>query len=364
VKIFAFEYTSGGGLFEHPLPDSMLRQGAIMHRALISDLLAIADVEVITMRDARLPALDLPRSMRVVPVRGAGLCAACFDECVQGADAVWLVAPECGGILEYYSRKVLNSRRILLGCAADAVQLAASKCDTARWLAAAGIAVVATHASDATLPDCPGPWVVKPADGAACIDTRLFSGVQKALSWIAQQKAGAVRVVDVTGAANVANVADVADVADLAVPGDYVLQPFVAGQVCSLSLLCCDGAAQLLSCNVQRIAVRDNQFHFLGSTVNAIADVDGELARVARRIASAIPGLWGYVGVDVILTLQGIVVLEVNPRMTTSFAGLRAAIRRNPAQLVLDLLTTPLALVHPAFDAVVVSVDVDAFDIG
>lgn len=332
----------------------MLRQGAIMHRALISDLLAIADVEIITMRDARLPALDLPRSVRVVPVRGAGLCAACFDECVQGADAVWLVAPECGGILEYYSRKVVNSGRILLGCAADAVQLAASKCDTARWLAAAGIAVVATHASDAALPDCPGPWVVKPADGAACINTRLFGGVQRARSWIAQQKAGAARAGDVAGAA---------DIVDIAVHGDYVLQPFVTGQACSLSLLCCDGAAQLLSCNVQRIAVRDNQFHFLGSTVNGIADVDGELARVARRIAAAIPGLWGYVGVDVMLTLHGIVVLEVNPRMTTSFAGLRAAIRRNPAQLVLDMLTTPLALVHPAFDAVVVSVDADAFGI-
>jgi predicted ATP-grasp superfamily ATP-dependent carboligase len=347
VKIFVFEYTSGGGLQDHALPDALMRQGAIMHRALIADLLAINDVEVITMRDAGLPALDLRRSARIVPVRGSGACIECFDACVQGADAVWLVAPECGGILEQLSRKVEASGRILLGCEPDAVHLAASKLDTAQRLADAGIAVVATHASEARLPDGPGAWIVKPSHGAACINTRIFSGVQKAWSWIADQDGGAARGSEAAGDA---------------ARGGYVLQPFAAGQACSLSLLCCDGAVQVLSCNVQRVAVRDNQFHFLGSTVNGIVDVDGELASLARRIVAAIPGLWGYVGVDVIRTLQGIVVLEVNPRMTTSFAGLHAAIKRNPAQLVLDLLAAPLALVQPAFDAVVVSVDADAFD--
>ena len=346
VKIFAFEYTSGGGLFEHPLPDSLMRQGAIMHRALISDLLAIDDVELITMRDARLPALDVRRSARIVPVRGAGTCIACFDACVKEADAVWLVAPECGGILEHLSRKVEASGRILLGSEADAVHLAGSKLGTARRLADAGIAVVATHASEATLPDGPGAWIVKPAHGAGCINTRIFSGVQKAWSWIAEQNGGAAA----------------GETAGEATRDDYVLQPFAAGQACSLSLLCCDGAVHVLSCNVQRVAVRDNQFHFLGSTVNGIVDLDGELASLARRIVAAIPGLWGYVGVDLIRTLQGIVVLEVNPRMTTSFAGLHAAIKRNPAQLVLDLLAAPLAPVTPVFDAVVVSVDAEAFD--
>ena len=343
VKIFAFEYTSSVGLFEHLLPESLMRQGTIMHGALIADLLLIADVELITMRDARLPVADLPPSVRVVPVRGSGPgpCMACFDECVQGADAVWLVAPECGGILEHLSRKVASSGRILLGSAAHAVRLAGNKLLTVRALAAAGVPVAPTYVPADGLPDAVQPWVVKPIEGAACLDTRLFNSSQRALAWIA------------------------ATVAQQCCQNNrhYVLQPFIAGQACSLSLLCCRGAVHVLSCNVQRIAVRDNQFHFLGSTVNGIVDVDGELASLARRIVAAIPGLWGYVGVDLIRSAHGPVVLEVNPRMTTSFAGLHAAIGCNPAQLVLDLLDRPLALSPPVFKRVVVSVDADAFDI-
>ncbi len=348
-------------MFEHALPGSLLRQGAIMHAALLADLAAIPGVELTTLRDARLPLADLPPSVRVIPVQRCGAqnveqnierhvephLAQHFDDCLQDADAVWLLAPECGAILERLTRKV-QGRRILLGSGADAVRLAGNKLLAVRALAAAGIPVAPTYALSDLLPDAIQPWVVKPIRGAACLDTRLFSSHHKARAWIA----GAIAQQRFQG--------DGEDGGD----GDYVLQPFIAGQACSLSLLCCHGAARLLSCNLQRVAVRDNQFHFLGSTVNGIIDVDGKLVSLARRIGAAMPGLWGYVGVDLILTANAVVVLEVNPRMTTSFAGLHTAIGCNPAQLVLDLLDRPLSLSQPAFKRIVVSVDADAFDSG
>ena len=51
-----------------------------------------------------------------------------------------------------------------------------------------------------------------------------------------------------------------------------------------------------------------------------------------------LPGLAGYVGMDVIVDDGRVTVLEINPRLTTSYAGLHRAIGRNPAGLVLDLL--------------------------
>jgi len=60
--------------------------------------------------------------------------------------------------------------------------------------------------------------------------------------------------------------------------------------------------------------------------------------QIASAVAAAIPGLWGYVGVDLIEGPDGPVVLEINPRLTTSYAGLRDAVGVNPAGLVLDLL--------------------------
>lgn len=332
LKIFAFEYTSGGGLTDQELPYSLMRQGEMMHRALLADLMAIPDVKVITTRDSRLPRLDLPQSALVIPVHGK--FAQRFNDCVQAADAIWLVAPESGGILEGLSRKVLRRKRILLGSRPGAVRVATSKLLTVRALASVGIPVVDTYTPQETLPEKIEAWVVKPANGAGCLNTRIFSGVRKALAWIETHG------------------------------GDgYVLQPFISGQPCSLSLICRDGWARVLSCNEQRIAVLDNQFHFLGSTVNSITDSTGEFDRLAQKIATAIPGLWGYVGVNFILTEKGVVVLDVNPRMTISCAGLHASIGCNPAGLVLGLLQGSADLSQPAFKPVAVSVDVGAFDI-
>jgi len=61
-------------------------------------------------------------------------------------------------------------------------------------------------------------------------------------------------------------------------------------------------------------------------------------SRLADDIAALLPGLWGYNGIDVVCGGKGIVVLEINPRLTTSYVGLGESLGRNPAELVLGLL--------------------------
>ena len=66
-------------------------------------------------------------------------------------------------------------------------------------------------------------------------------------------------------------------------------------------------------------------------------DSDGTFADLARRVAAAVPELWGYAGIDLILTEAGLHVLEINPRLTSSYAGLRSALGGNPTASVLEL---------------------------
>jgi tyramine---L-glutamate ligase len=333
VKVFAYEHITGGGLAEEALSSSLAHEGEMMSHALLADLSALPDVEVITLRDARLPPLDLP--LNSLSVAGQDELDELFEHCVAQADAVWVVAPESGGILESLSRRVVAGHRILLGSRPDAVHIAGSKLQTTRMLEQAGVPAARTYRHDEPLPAQQNAWVVKPDDGAGCADTRIFPNNEQALAWISVQDK----------------------------PAQFVLQPYIYGEPCSLSLLCRDGQCRLLSCNRQRVVVRDNQFYFLGSVVNSIADAGGQFAQIAKQVTAAIPGLWGYVGVDVILTPRGPVVLEVNPRLTTSYVGLRESINYNPAALVLGLLNSPFPMRSPELASATVNVDVEPFTV-
>ena len=282
--------------------------GDILLQSLVNDISRIDEMTVSILRDPAACRIELPASTSIIALhtRHPDMTV---NSCISDADAVWPLAPESNGMLESISKKVLQSNKILLGSTPDAVHLAGSKYRTSQALRTAGIPVVPTLRAETRLPAALNALVVKPDDGAGCLDTHLFSHADAAREWIAAQTSG-----------------------------DYVLQPYISGRPCSLSLLCGNDTLFLLGCNDQRVAVSDNQFHYMGSTVNSIDDTDGELLRLARRVIAAIPGLWGYVGIDLIITEQGPVVLGVNPRMTMSHVGLHASIGANPAALLFDML--------------------------
>jgi len=56
--------------------------------------------------------------------------------------------------------------------------------------------------------------------------------------------------------------------------------------------------------------------------------------RVARMAVDVVPGLLGYVGVDVVLGPVEDWVIEINPRLTTSYLGLRMLAEDNLAEMM------------------------------
>ena len=118
-----------------------------------------------------------------------------------------------------------------------------------------------------------------------------------------------------------------------------MLEPWVAGESLSLSLLCGPQDVQVLSLNRQHISVDEDGFlGFDGVSIGPAPDGERgqQLEALARSIADALPGLAGFVGVDVTWhPARGPVVIEVNPRVTCAYAGLSAMGRRNVGQEVL-----------------------------
>jgi predicted ATP-grasp superfamily ATP-dependent carboligase len=312
MKILVFEYVTAAGLAEAP-SGSLLAEGEVMLAALLADLTAIPGVEVLALRDRRLPwpgsANSATEWVWVEPARDGLTCLAAT---LPRVDAVWPIAPETGGILESICRTVEQAGKALLSTPAAGVRLAASKYVTFQRLQAHGVPVVPTERLEsgnaALLPFSP-PCVVKPDDGAGCEAT-----------WI------------------VGSPADWDGIREQLVAGtNWIVQPLIEGESLSLSAVFSRGHAMLWTVNRQHIVEEGHGFRLEGCGVNAMEDSDRIFADLARRVAAAVPELWGYAGIDLIRNEAGLHVLEINPRLTSSYAGLQSALGGNPAASVLAL---------------------------
>jgi predicted ATP-grasp superfamily ATP-dependent carboligase len=277
-----------------------------MRDALLHDLRQIPGVHVSCTHDPRLPAPSDAHEAIAIAAGDPWQSWAC---CIAQADAVLPVAPESGGALLRLTQMVGEQGKVLLGCCVDGVALAGSKLTTCRVLQSAGIDAVPTWPADVFSFDRFERFVVKPDDGVGGEGSLIFFDAVACRDWLASKPAV-----------------------------NHVIQPYMRGTPASLSMLCRDGRAWLLSCNLQKVIEYAGGFVYEGSVVNGAIEHWAEFERMAQEIARALPVLSGYIGVDVIMHDSSITVLEINPRITTSYAGLHRAMGCNPAGLLIDLL--------------------------
>lgn len=293
MRVLVCEFVTGGGLVGADLPPSLAREGALMRDALLRDLSELSGVELATTHDAR---LDAPACDSRAILAGEDPWAV-WAELARGVDVAWAVAPETGGSLLKMTQLLRAGGAHVVGPGDEAIRIASSKLLTAERLIAAGVPAAPAWRADAIPSGVRGPFVTKPDDGAGCDATLLVE---------APDHAGVVQIV----------------------------QPYVPGEAASLTVLRRDGETRLLAANRQLIAIEDGAFRFRGIVVGALDDRDGRLADLACAVTKALPGLDGIFGIDIVLGVDGPVVIEVNPRLTTAYAGLREALGVNPASLV------------------------------
>jgi len=113
------------------------------------------------------------------------------------------------------------------------------------------------------------------------------------------------------------------------------VQRVAEGTAASVSLIGDGDRAIALTVNSQSIAPSDTLSYTGGRTPLAHAFVE-QAVGAAVAASAALRGLRGYFGVDLVLTASGAVVIEVNPRLTTAYLGVRAAVDENIAALAID----------------------------
>ncbi len=307
MRLLVFEFITGGGFLGAALPASLLFEGGMMRNALLTDLASIPEVDVTLTRDSRCPWPDSAFSIRRIEPNGGESGFDLFQRALVDVEVVWPIAPETRGALAHLARLARKAGKFV--CLSDPKTLAicASKFKTASVLENAGVNVVPTFRATDSSPPIAGEWVSKPDDGVGGDGIRRWPTRDAALQAILA-----------------------------ATRHSWILQPMYHGESLSMSLFCADGSALLISINQQRVLWRHDQVLLADLTVNSIPNTEPNFFALAQQIVRALPGLSGYVGVDLVRGDDGILtVLEINPRLTTSYCGLREALGVNVAQLVL-----------------------------
>ena len=312
MKIFVYEYITSGGPLEdgvnQPFPRSLLREGHAMLEALARDFAAIDGIEVTVMVDARIES-DISFGNRQW-IKSSADHHLWFDRLAGDAEKTVVIAPEFDGILYDRTCRVVACRGTLLGPSPDIVELTSDKHRTSQHLAAAGIPIVPGRrlsVGDRLPADAAYPAVLKRLDGAGSLDV--------------------VRIDDAGQAGRFGEL-----------PHAARLEPYLPGLAASVSVLC--GPQQriaLIPC-CQRLS-QDGRFQYAGGHTLQDEEVADRARRLAQAAVETLESPLGYVGVDLLLgdTAADDIVLEINPRLTTSYVGLRAAYPQNLADAMLQV---------------------------
>ena len=310
MRVFVYEHFTGSTPADGEVDADLLGAGRAMRDAVVGDLLRCGDCAVTVAAGAGESGVTNPWARAVRPAEGASMA----DFLAMQArlhDGAWVIAPETGGVLGR-SRAAVGDAR-WLGCSAGAIALTTSKSATLARAAEHGVTTPLAFQND---PET-RRWVVKPDDGAGAVASRVHATLAAASAEASmRQRRGE----------------------------SATLEAWVEGEPLSLSLLCGPERVELLSVNRQDIGIdRDGILSFGGVQIVALAADEARFAglqRWATSLANAIPGLRGYVGVDLVWHPQhGPVLIEINPRVTMAYPGLSAALGRNLAAAVLALHT-------------------------
>jgi predicted ATP-grasp superfamily ATP-dependent carboligase len=316
MRILLSEYLTGGGLWTEPVASPtdhpLLPEGQAMVSAMAADLSRIPGVELFVTRDARLPDHAIPHGTPIVISSAA-------DEQTQLAawatrvDGVLLIAPEYGRRLQERAEWTERAGGRLLSPDAAFIELATHKTRAAEHLARHGVPVpsaVLLQAGDPVPDEFPFPAVFKPDDGVGCLETHFASARD-----------------------------EVAGIREL-LPGTCRVEAFCAGQAASVIGMCGPRRRVLLPPCFQHISV-NGHFQYLGGAYPLPRPLMYRACHLARRAFEALPVTSGCVGLDLVLgdDPEGAqdVVIEVNPRLTTSYLGLRQATSGNLAAAMLAI---------------------------
>ena len=319
MKVIVYEHVSGGGYCEQLIPPSFLAEGFAMLCGIVAVFKA-AGHTVTVLLDDRLSRLNPPIGADfVVPVSYSNEPQRFLTNIAKINDATYVIAPESSKILQSLVALMEQTEKTSLNCESETIGKVGDKSVLYEKLEKTGFLVPKTlvlengNALQQVLKKLSYPLIFKPVDGAGASGLSIvkeFSQVGKALLKIEKESTNK----------------------------RFIVQEFIEGEKVSVSLFSTGKKAMAVSLNKQNIVITgpDELSSYEGGNVPFEHPRKHDAFVVAEKVVELFPGLRGYVGVDLILTENAVFIVDVNPRLTTSFVGLHKAANFNAAEAIIN----------------------------
>lgn len=325
MNLLIFECFSGGNYADQKLSSSILSEAYGMARTLVSDC-KMAGHKVTTLMDSRLKALNPPnKANKIISVSSSQEFYLKLKEISDQFDAVYVIAPESGQRLEKLVEYIEDSEGSSLNCRSDVIRYVSNKMKVYETLKKLGLKTPETVLldTDETIKnirkltkDLGYPMIFKPLDGVGCDGLSIVKDgneIVKAVKKVIRES----------------------------LSKQFIAQNWVKGKAASACVISNGNKALSITLNRQfvTLASPSEKSGYHGGTVPFEHKLEVKALKVAEKAVQAASGLKGYVGVDIILTDEEPVIIEINPRLTVSYVGLRKVMNFNPAETIIDAVT-------------------------
>lgn len=321
MKILVYEHVSAMGLGSTFQP-SVLCEGFGMLRTIVADAKA-AGHRVTTVLDNRIVKLKPPLEADcILSVHSPEEAENALQEATRKADATLVIAPETNGTLQNLVDKTERSSTLSLNCSANAIAQVSDKTRLQQQAKKIGLPTPETAVFNAkddaehiarVVKDRIGfPAVLKPVDTVGCEALSIVNNEKQA-------KAATAKIAKHTG-------------------NRLMAQKLIHGEPASVTLISNGTEAVPITLNKQNISLKTSSqdSSYNGGTTPLDHELKSEAFATAKKLVESINGLKGYIGVDIVLTENEPVIIEVNPRLTTSYVGIRKIVKTNLAQAIIN----------------------------
>lgn len=312
MRLFVYEHLCGGGWPAGDLPGSLATEGGAMLQALCEDFSRLPQTQVTTTLDRRCQ-LELSGGIHVVTVDSPPLGREERHRQASIADAAIVIAPELENRLARLIRDLRRAGSYVIAPADSWVELCSDKLQLHRFLSLIGIPTIPTfplqqpEAHALTTPDA----VIKPRFGAG----------SQTISVLPSHQVKELQTPPISAPVD-----------------QLIVQPFIPGQAVSVGSV----SNELGECThfpvAEQLLSADGYLQYQGGRVPWRGEQVDALQRLVRRCREKMPELLGYVGFDFVIPedqpTQPLLV-EINPRLCTSYLGYRQLTDTNLASLML-----------------------------